>query len=409
MALTINQVFDKHFADVKIDRKFCERIINYRERFMNLNENHSAFFGGVLMGVNPVRFLDTDRELYYVDVLDIDEDLLRHDFIKAVGIDVSHKVGSEPINYIPGYLTTRLRKINDIPMNIRYEAMVSLFMIMHFIFITSLFVPRFKYPARKEVMEATFATFNYKFDIKALGSWGKLIRDRSEGIIAKNSIYDDFFNDKAKDPTYWAKRVVSDTQTRIRKLINLYYSTYIKVLNSGVTLSVTSEMGVSLDGEMILRDAVNGYANYINYVKSIIRLEDSFLKPELLSVINDLMPTMSPALLEKTLRHLSKNFNYGKNELLVEESLLYTFDLMQTIKSQVQRGNDLTGLMTRLRALITAPKSSDPRVLLIRTEGERLVKEATGIRNPAVLAATRTGVTLYVILRTMTRNYYTRG
>ncbi len=187
---TMREVMDEHFKDVKFDSALCKRIIDFSIRFMNRNEDHSAFFGGVLMGVNPIYFYDTDRELWFDDVLKVDEDLLQFHFQQAEGVDPKNqKVASDVMNYTPGYITMRLMQEKDIPIKTRHEACKHAFQVLHYKYITSLLVRRFKYPARREVAEATFAALNYKFDIKTLGSWGNLVKDRAEGIISPESIY----------------------------------------------------------------------------------------------------------------------------------------------------------------------------------------------------------------------------
>ncbi|MOA42234.1 hypothetical protein D3C78_1642660 [compost metagenome] len=98
----------------------------------------------------------------------------------------------------------------------------------------------------------------------------------------------------------------------------------------------------------------------------------------------------------------------GQLEKLVDECLLYAFDYMQSIRTSVQRTNDLNGLIVKIRAKLMAPRSEDSRVLFMRDTGEELVREATKIKNPAVIAATRTGIMLYLILRAMTKSYYSR-
>lgn len=412
MALTIRQVLDKHFEDVKFDRDFCKRIIDYTVRYMNRNEDHSAFFGGVLLGVQEIRFYDTDREIWFDDVLRVDDDLLRHDFVKAEGIDPTHIVASDPFNHIPGYIAIMLNKQTNIPLNIKHEAMVCAFMVLHFKYLTSLLVRRFKYPAKQAVAEATFAALNYKFDIKAIGSWGKLIRQRSEGIIAKDSIYHNFFMDKEIDVEgYMSKRVVTDTQSRIRELINKYYEVYIRTLQSGSKIVVTSDVGINTDGEQILRDKASGYASYLRYMHTVVNNEQSFIRPELLGVIENSMKAMPPQLLLESLKYMSRNINQPRMdhlEKLVDECLLYAFDYMQSIRTSVQRNTDLSGIISKIRNKLMASRSEDPRVLFMRDTGETLVKEATKIKNPAVIAATRTGIMLYIILRAMCKNYYSR-
>lgn len=410
---TMQEVLDEHFSSVTFDAALCKRIIEYSVRFMNRNEDHSAFFGGVLMGVNPVYFYDTDRELWFDDVLRIDEDLLQHDFDNAEGVDPKNqKVASDVMNYTPGYITQRLMKQTTIPLKTRHEACRHAFQVLHYKYITSLLVRRFKYPARREVAEATFANLNYKFDIKTLGSWGNLIRDRAEGIIDTDSIYYPVLSEKpGVDYDYWIKRIVTDTQTRIRELINKYYSVYIATLNSGATIRTTSDIMVNTDGEMALRDKVNGYRTYVTYMHGICTNKDNLIKGELLPVIGSAMHTMPEPMLISSLEFIARNFNQPRSKDLtkfVDESLIYCFEYMQSIKQSVQRNNDLKQLVSRLRLLLMAPKSSDVRVLTIRDMGDQIVKNATNSKHAGQIAATRTGLVLYLILRAMTKNYYTR-
>lgn len=410
---TMLEVLDEHFKDVKFDAALCKRIVEYSIRFMNRNEDHSAFFGGVLMGVNPVYFYDTDRELWFEDVLGIDEDMLQYDFQRAEGVDPKNqKVASDVMNYTPGYITQRLMKATGIPLRTVHEACRHAFQVLHYKYITSLLVRRFKYPARREVMEATFAQLNYKFDIKTIGSWGKLVKDRAEGIIDPHSIYGPLLHDKpGVDEEYWMRRVVTDTQTRIRELINKYYGMYITVLNSGVTIRTTSDMMVNTDGEMALRDKVNGYRTYLTYMHGVCTNKDNLIKPELLPIIESAMHTMPSQMLVTSLEFLARNFSQPRSKDLtkfVDECLLYTFEYMQSIKASVQRQNDLKDLITRVRLLVMAPKTSDVRVLTIRDMGDAIVKNATNSRHAGQIASTRTGLMLYIMLRALTKNYYTK-
>jgi hypothetical protein len=410
---TIVDLFDIHFADVRIDRMLCKRIIDYTTRYMNRNEDHSAFFGGALLGVNPIRFFPSDRDEWFDNVLGVNEELLQHDFLKLEIIDPSHNVNSDVYNHIPAYLSRRINQDMSLPINLREEAMIALFTMLHIKYMTSLFVTRFKYPAKREVAEATFMALNYKWDIRRLGSWHALIRDRALSIIGKDTNYTPHIFGRGPTLTdYWSTRIVTDTQTRIREVINKMYAVYIRCLNEGSRVVTTSDMGVSTDGEAFLRDKVGGYPAYLHYIHEVVQNENNFIRPELLGVIErSMIDSMPSAPFEQTLKYITNNVNLPKTKYInemIDECLLYAFDFMQSIRTQVARNNDLEGLITKIRARIMASRSSDSRVLYLRETGEKLVKEATGLRNPAVLAACRTGVMLYLILRTLTKSYYTR-
>jgi hypothetical protein len=407
MSLTIKEVFDTAFEDVVFDKEFCKRIVNFSLKYMNRSDDHSAFFGGVLLGVNPIRFLDSDRESWYEEVLDIDEHLLMADFRKVKSVNFEFKVMSDVFNYTPIYICHRLEKETKIPQALRQEAMVHAFMVLHYRFLTSLLVKRFRYPADKEVAEATYASLSGRFDIRRYGSWAKLIRARAEDLISPNSIYRRAIQDFNPDPSLI--RVVTDTQGRIREVVKKIYAVYLETLQQGVRIRSTSDKMLNTDGEMVLRDRKNGYAGYLRYLNEVVQTERNFIRDELVEVIANAMQSMPPQLLRESLQYMSRNYgqaNQGYLEEIVKETLLYTFDYLQNNKALVGRSNDLAGLLARLRALLMASRSSDPTVLKLREYTEKMVMNSIKSRNPAVIASVRTGVLLYLTLRAMCKQHY---
>lgn len=405
---TLKSFFDTEFAEITFDRKLCERIIRFANYFVNKNEDHTSFFGDVLIGVNPIYFTDRDMDYWFDDVLGVDEDLLRHRFKQVEYIDhENHIVASDVFNHIPAYICYRLKKVNGIPNNIKHEAMASAFMVLNYKYLTSLLVRRFKYPAKREVAEATFMALDYRFDIKKYGSWLALFKARGEDMVREDSVYHPFL-DKFDDD-YWGVRIVTDTQGRIRELINKYYSVYINTLNAGSRVISNSSVAVVGDGEMMLKDKAHGYASYMTYIHEIINNENSFIKPELVDLIITAMPTMQPSMLTDSLKFMVRNYeqphmNYIKE--FIDETVLYTFDYLQTQRQSLKNNTNLTSVIIKIRALVMSAKTEDPRVMTIRTVGEKIVDNACKSRNVALIAAARTGIMLYVLLRTMTKNHY---
>uniref|UniRef100_A0AB39CCV7 Virion structural protein n=1 Tax=Pseudomonas phage RVTF4 TaxID=3236931 RepID=A0AB39CCV7_9VIRU len=410
---SIVELLERHFAGVVLDRAFCMRVINFVTRFMNKNADHSAFFGGALLGVNPIRWFPSDREQWYDEVLKINDDLLQYDFLKLDVIDPSHNVNSDSFNHIPAFLCRKLMLNTSLPGNLRDETMIALFTLLHIKYLTSLLSRRFQYPAKREVAEATFMSLNYKWDIRRLGSWHALIRDRCLSIIGTDTNYTDhIFGARNSLTDYWSTRVVTDTQSRIREVINKIYAVYVQVLKEGGKVISTSEMGISTDGDSFLKDKVNGFGSYLRYGKEIITNEANFVRPELMGVIERAMQDSMPAQpFEDTLKYMVRNVGQARMQhidKMLEECLLYVFDQMQSERTAIQRSNDLEGLILKIKSKLMASRSSDPRVLYLRDVGERVVADATGVKNKAVLAATRTGIMLYMTLRVMTKNHYAR-
>lgn len=408
MSKTIKEVFDAQFDQVKFDRALCKRVIQYSQTFMTRNDDHSSFFGGVLMGVNPIRFLDSDREAWYEDVLDVDEELLYNEFRKVDAINFDFKVMSDVFNYTPIYLAHRLEQETGIPQSLRREAQKHGFMVMHYRFLTSLLVTRFRYPADPAVAQATYSMLSGRYDIRRYGSWRALLEARSEDLLSVNSIYR---NPIAKfGPDSMLIRVVTDTQGRIREVVKKIYVVYLDTLKAGVRIKSTSDTMISTDGEMVLKDRRNGYTGYLRYMHEVAQNESNLIKPELQDVVTQAMPTMPPKLLNDTLVYFAKNYTLPKQnylEEIVNETLLYTFEHLHKNRASLKHRSDLAGLLSKLRALLMASRSTDPSVLKLRELTEKLVRNAVTTRNGAVVASVRTGVLLYITLRALTKDYYT--
>lgn len=407
------EVFDRNFDQVQFDENLCKRIIQYSLRYMNRNDDHSAFFGGVLLGVNPIRFLDSDREAWYEDILDIDEDLLTADFRKVKSINHEFKVMSDVFNYTPIYVTHylvhRIQANTKIPATLRHEACVNAFMVLHFRFLTSLLVKRFRYPADPQVAQATYASLNGRFDIKRFGSWRALLRARSEDLISLNSIYHRSIQNFGPDASLI--RVVTDTQGRIREVVKKIYAIHKQFSDAGVRVRTTSDTTIDTDGEQVLKDRTNGYASYLRYINEVVQTDRNFIRDELVEVIASAMQAMPVHYLRESLQYLSNNYGQPHQQYLegiLKETLLYTFNYLQTNRSTIGPNKDLAALLAKLRALFMASRSSDPAVLLLRNDTEKMVKQAINSKNNAVIAAVRTGVLLYIILRAMTKEHYSR-
>lgn len=411
--VTIKEVYDRQFDQVKFDRNLCRRIIHYSQQFMTRNEDHSAFFGGVLLGVNPIRFLDSDRERWFEDVLDIDEDLLSSDFKTITAINHDFQVMSDPFNYTSAYVCHRLMQNNHISQALKKEAMTHAFMVLHYRFLTSLLVLRFRTPADPEVARATYASLSGRFDIKRYGSWRALIEARSENLISPNSIYrrviQEFSPDTSKGEGPSVIRVVTDTQGRIREVVKKIYAIHTQFLKSGTRLRTVTDLSINSDGEMILKDRMGGYSSYIRYVNEVVQTKRNFIRQELVDIIANAMVTMPPKLLVESLEYMTENYqkrNQAYLEDIVKESILYAVEFLSTNRLILSSGNDLSEFITRLRSLLMASRSSDPTVLKLRELTEKMVREAVKSRNQAVIASVRTGVILYITLRTLTKQHY---
>jgi hypothetical protein len=405
MSLLVRNVFEAHCPSVEGDVSLAKRVIQYQLAFVAKNDEHVKFFGGHLTGVQVVRFTDSDRLVWFDEILHCDERRLQEALFELPTVHRDHTVASDAMNLSCIWLTHVLVNAN-LPEKLKHDALISVMLVLQYKFLTSRLYRHFKFPADKAVAEATYASLSMKFDLKQYGSWGAYLHGRAEDILDERAPRYQHFKRMHDDREI--EKIVNDIQTRLRKTLRLIAGVHYSVNASGRRISTTSQT-VEHDGKEILKDKAKSLANYTRYVQSIIPDKSSFIREELLNVIENMIQTMPPHLFKATLEWLSDNFQGPRaHELqnLVKEIMVHCFDYLATNTESVQNSHDLAGLLVRLRGVYTAARSTDPILMDIRARTEKLVRDATGTRNLSLLPTIRTGVLLYITLRALAKKHY---
>lgn len=405
MADTIKTVFERDCAGLNVGSVLAKRLHDYQVGFVNKNDDHIAFFGGNLLGVQTVRFTSDDRNRWFDEILEMPEDTLEEHLLALPGVNADWNVSSDTMNLSCAWLAHALytSKLAD---KAKHEAMVDVMLVLQYKFLTSRLYRLFRYPADKAVAEATYAQLSYKFAIKQYGSWSALFRARAEEIIAQHSIHFQTISKMDNDPG--VIYLLNDTQGRIRDMLKNIYGLFREVHEKGTRISTTSQM-VEHDGESILKDKSKALPGYIRYLNSVISDQHSFIRAELVAVIEKLMFTMPPRLFRQTLEFMSENYRQPRAkeiEAVLQEVLLHAYDYLSQNRTLVRNERDLPGILSKLRGVYMSSRSTDPALFSLREKTETIVHQATESRNESTIASVRTGVLLYLVARTFSMHHY---
>ena len=74
MATILRDLFDEVFEDLIVDQSLVNRLKRYKLGFISKNSTHASFFGNVLLGVDLVKHMPSDRAEFFEDVLGVDEE-----------------------------------------------------------------------------------------------------------------------------------------------------------------------------------------------------------------------------------------------------------------------------------------------------------------------------------------------
>jgi len=401
----IKAAFEKVCGHVKADVALAKRISDFQIEFINKNEDHMSFFGGNLTGVHVVRFTPQDKDKFFIDVLKIDELELEDEIANVKAIRPEWHVSRDSFNQTCMWLIHKFA-VSSLPDKVKHDAMLNCALILYYRFITSVLYNSFRYPADPNLAKATYAQLNNKFSIKQYGSWQATLEARSEKLIGEDSIhYKTFLSYDDDDQIVY---LINDSQGRIRDMIKNIYGMMLKVKAQGDRIKTTS-MLFEHDGEQILKDKTKSLTVYTRYMHSIIGDEHTFIKQEILDVIEKIVHTASPKLVHQTLKWCSVNYKFAgikDVEDLVEKTLLHSFTYLSENRTVFRETNDLSVLLSRLKGIYTSSKSNDKDLLEIRTLAESIIRKATSTKNASAIASVRTAVLLYIVIRAFTMSHY---
>lgn len=400
------KVFDEALpSNIKVDESLLKKMREYVQSFINKNEDHVRFFGTNLTGVYPVRFVSADKNKWVDELLNIDEYETRQKIINPETGAVSEDWvrATDVMNISCLYLTHRYFNSNLNP-RAKEEAMITVLMALHCKLISSLMAHFFKYPADEATAMATYAALSKKYSIKQHGNWHGVLLNRCQDIIASHSIHYQTivkFNDD--DAIVY---MIQDIQGRLRDMIKKLWKVFELVRTQNAKILSNTGM-IELDGKLMVKDLSRDLPPYKKYIHDVVVDRNRFIKPELVNVITDAISTLPEKLLYEALDHIHSKIATDKNiQSFIDKVVLHSFEFLLEQESTKVVLQNKALLIARLKALYMASRSSDPLLLDMRDLGVKIFKKSVNTKSQSVLAAVRTGVMLYIVLRMFAKDYY---
>ena len=394
--LRMGQALAEAAPNFKVDKKLCNRIIAFYQR-MKSTEWNINWFGGCLLGTELIRFTPQDRDYWFDEVLEVDEDFLEN-VLERTGLNAEWNVSSDAFGVINAYILHVAYKTSPgFKDKLIYEAMKSMLSVWQFRYYSSLYSIRFKRnPVDMPAAEATYAALTMKFTIKQLGSWGAALDYRSERFLDKSSPHTKTYRDykDINDVVY----IVTDLSTRCNRTFYDYYNILDGVRKNNSRIGIYEEIA-TVEGEQILKDRSSIQSMSIEYLLSSSTSTSSFVTNQYLELVNEMVTTSSPAAVKDSLIALS-NLPLGKERDEIEEvmrtTLIYTFNYVAENRLKFTQ---ISSLLSKIRAVITASKNKEEDVVFMRSRTEKFITKHTHLKHDTTVASCRTAMLLYFIVK----------
>lgn len=400
---SLRTVMQSYFKGVKVDKGLVQRVAHFHNTLVNRDDDSISFFGDALWGVYPIYFTNSDVNTWFDDVIDVDDIGLKREVHELEAIVVTRQVSSDIVNLTLLYVTHLAVTSNTLSVKEREVLIKSTIGILHIKFLSSLQSHRFKYKADKSIALAVYAQLSRRFDIKVHGSWGALIKARAVEITDQRALHrrtlERFGDDD--DVVY----MVNDIQGRIREIANKLTEEFHRLHDDDTSIGTNAKLIMGEDGERIA-DSFNEYASYRDYLSSVVADRESLIRPELTNLIKRALGRVPDESLVEALTWLSDNHRGRENKAIegfLDNVLGHAFTL---IDENNLKTNQLAAIISKLRSAYLSSRTKDDRLTEAKEVSIKFIKKAVTSRNPNVHVTIRTGVMLYLVLRGLSKNYY---
>ena len=404
---TLKSCFENHLS-LKFDLKFLTELSRLRVSFINKNQDHMEFFGGVYTGVQTVRWSSSDFTNFY-DLLDVDPVILENDIHSLPEVNKDFKVASDVFNLTCMYLVHGFLKSTYLDIKKRRLGAFTALLLFNYKCLTSLLFQYFKYPCDPKLAKATYDSLSLRFLIKKLKSWQEVLEFRANEVLDPNSQtkhYTELLNFRNDERIIYA---VTDSQNRLRDMLKNIYGEMMLVKENGGKVIEVANTQINADGEVVFKDKTEGIDAYVNYCLGILHDRNSFIRNELTAIVIRLMPTMQESAFEETLEWLSEHILTDKRNIVedfIKTVLSHSHNYMVSSEFVFKGTNDLGIILSKLKTVYGSSRSTDEELLKIRKVGSKIIEIATKKKNEQIVSAIRTGVSLYICLRTYTMKHY---
>lgn len=408
---TLKAIFDT-FVKTKIDRHLIETVNKWRNRFYNRNAEHVGFFSTASFGLYVPKWTSADDDFWLNQILDIDEDEVS-DYVYALPtINKDFRVSSNILSISFIYLMHRATVEPYFNNKDKDNLKLALMEVMVARYMTSIMNNYFSVgKTTPEISTEIFERLSRRFDLKVAGNWKNWITLKStQFVIGEDQREDARYGKQEVFERFEDELVVrklNSVKSQLNKSVVEINQVFREILADQKKVVSKSALSMNVEG-LYLGDLVRQQSQYLHYQDSIFIDKSSFLKDDLLYVVESSMPTISTKIFRGALEWIIDNQKKTptlerKIRQVRHDILIYALELIQ---SENLKTSDLVLIANRLRQNFLSGKVIDSRL----TQARKRIDEFIVLYRPQskgkLISLERSGIMLYLVLRTLAKNYY---
>ena len=396
----IKEFFDKELNIKKFDKNLYDSLLQFKNNWITKNEDHLLFLNSGLLGAHKVVFKTSDEEEIINDILNNDREYLQKQLYKVKGINKDFKVTSNIFYNLMIYLVYNFINNSTLPKKDKTEAATLCMELFYYKVISSLLSRRFIYLLDKATATSIYESLNYKFLIKKYGTWDKLFKEKAKDVVDIKGLH--FKRLLKYNKTEEWSYIISDSQLRIRDVVNNVFRVTVDFIKNGEILKSESLTHKDAEGELVVKELTDFDKSFINKVINLLDIKYDLIKPELILIIEKFNISSVKGDLKTILNYISsieetKEKEHIKN--IIETSLIYSMDYVKAnpIIENIDKQN-VVKIINVLKGFWNSSKVKEAKIKEIKLEGEKIVKKAINKSTRIRISSGRTNLFIYLFI-----------
>lgn len=282
-----------------ITQSVADQLIRMVIQF-EIQGEHPLTLNSQMFGVNKFTFTAKDRQMFF-DIINVNEDDVVRVIKKIPSINKEFKVISDAFNLMSVYVVYCLLNAS-ISVNSKHDAIISVLNYMQYRFFGSAVNHYFPHGATYEIMQTVVESLSLKFSVRQLGSWKKVMTERSESLAFDDRVHHNTLTkfDVDKNILY----LISDTSTRIRSQLKIITSEYYSTRETN-TFIMSHSSTTTLDGEKILREKGGSFEMVAGAVFNKVLIKASFVDERYIKMVQVSVPRLNVGIIRRMLASFS--------------------------------------------------------------------------------------------------------
>jgi len=396
----IKDVFAKHLAGTKYDNELYKKIKIFRINWSTKSDEYIEFLGGNLLGLHDIRFSSRDEDIFFNDILGIDQNELRSDIHSVKGINPSWKVSSNPLYQTIVYLMHSFLTKGTVGKNTE-DALRELYYIFAYKAISSLISNGFKHKVKESVAKATYERLSNRFLLKKLGSWNAVFEYRALDVLPPNGLH---VKELKRLNTDNSILITNDVQGRVRDIFKNVYGVMMEVINEDTGILSTSLNQTDSEGDTSIRDITDRPDSYVKYLMDVIDKPNDLIKDDVLTLVSTVLPNLDKEILKTTLYNLSNDLDGIKK---IKDDISYSITVnLEYLNSKGYQNNymdDILDILSMIKNYWNNSKNKNKKILRIKKDFNKVAKKYSNKKTSWILVTLVSGLILYFFLRAIVK------